>query len=733
MTSGRKNTSRYLSKLISFGICLVLAGTSALILSSCETDSTTADEAKPVEDLSALDANPSGDAAANNQLADSSQPPIDDFAQFDDPPPKEAPPLEAAKNEDKKDEFAQFDENPPVEAKKEEPKQEPPPAEPPPETIAKAQEPPPPAVEIPPPAAEPPPPAPEAPAPVVSTGGINNIRSIQFKGNDNGGTVVIDADGPLTYTTRMNTQSGQFVIDIPNSILSKKLTRPLITKDFVAGGIGSVDAYQTKGTQTSRVVVHLKPGSSEPIVQAEGNSILVVSSEAPKEVVPEPEPQPEAQLQGVANLSQFLTSENNFTGKKINIETGDDMELGEILRFLADEGGINVVLGLGEKTHDKVKLKLRQVPWDQVMLMVMRSHKLGYSRTGNVLRIVPVTDLQLEEKESIDATRSKRDTAPLIVKMIPISYADVGTLGDKVKSFLSPRGTFFTDPRTASLVVSDIEENIDRVQKVIKSIDIPPQQVLIEGKIVEAQENFTRQIGVQWQAPGLPQYLGQGGSGNITSTVPITVSPSNVSASTASVGLQLGILDILGDLTATLTLQEQEGNIHVLASPRVVTMHNEPAKMSETQEIPFKTAQPTQIGTPIAQVSFKAFKLDMEVTPLITNDGGVIMKINVVREFPGDVIDQASQARPLNNRTASTRVLVRNGQTAVIGGIYQNDTNYTEYRVPWIGSLPVIGWLFKGTTRGNNKNELLIFVTPRILAQLDGKAVSENGGEGTAQ
>jgi type IV pilus assembly protein PilQ len=740
--------------------CVALAGFAAvLLLSSCETASTSSDEAAPVEDLSALDSSAAGDTVAKNTDKPGG---AEDFALDEPAKGNDAAAAATKKSEDDKNDMAQFEDAPP-QAAAEPPKIDdvPPPMIDPPKEEAKAETPPPPEVQPEPPVAaapappvqEPPPPAPEAPAPVVEApaapapveaapakSALANIKSIQFKGNDNGGTLVIQADSPLAFTTRLNAQSGQFVLDIPNSQLAKKLTRPLITKDF-AGSIGSVDAYQDRGSTTARVVVHLRPGATEPVVQAEGNSLLVVTSEGQKEAsesgaeasAPEAAPEGDSPLMGTASLSEFLASENKFNGKKISIET-DDMELGDLFRLIADEGGVNLVLGLGEKSKEKVKLKLRQVPWDQVLIMVMKANKLGYTRTGNVLRIIPMTDLQAEEAESIKLSDSKKNTAPLLVKMIPISYADVGTLGDKIKPFLTPgRGSFFTDTRTASLVVSDIEENLDRIMKVVKSIDIPPQQVLIEGKIIEAQENFTRQIGINWNSSGLQQTVGQSGIGPVTATMPINVNPGTITTNTGSINLQLGVLDVLGNLNATLTLQEQEGHIHVLASPRIVTMHNEPATMTEVQEIPYKTAQPTSLGNAIPQVTFVGFKLEMQVTPLITNEGGVIMKIKVIREFPGEIVDATTQSRPKNNRQAETRVLVRNGQTAVIGGIFENDSNDAEYRVPWLGSIPVVGWLFKSNARGSSKQELLIFVTPRILAQLDGKALSSAGGEGVTQ
>jgi len=171
-------------------------------------------------------------------------------------------------------------------------------------------------------------------------------------------------------------------------------------------------------------------------------------------------------------------------------------------------------------------------------------------------------------------------------------------------------------------------------------------------------------------------------------------------------------------------LQESEGLAKVLSSPRVVTLHNEEAVISQTQELPLITSSVSG-GVVTPSVSFKPIKLNLKVTPNITNDGAVIMKIDVTREFAGPVVDAKTQARGVNGRSAQTKVLVRNGQTAVIGGIYQDDSSDSENRVPWLGNIPILGWLFKNKTVNENKNELLIFLTPRILGQLDSQAIPQ--------
>lgn len=650
-------------------------------LASCAT-SAPEDSNSSTEDLAALD------RASSDSATDTNSNPADDFAEFNDEKKEEPPPAET----------------PP-------PAQEPAPA---PEIVQ--TEPAPAPVEE--------PPKPEPPAEVmIPEPSIINIKSVQFKANDVGGTVLVDADGPMTYTSKLNAQSGQFIIEIPNSKLPKSLQRPLITREFESS-IGTVEPFQSAGSNVTRIVVQLKPGATEPIVQSEGNSLLVVSSPMPKKEIEQ------VQLLSFDSLEEFLAGNMNFGGKKVSIET-DDIDLKDLFKLISEEGGVNLVIA--DEVKGKMSVKLRQVPWDQALVMIMKAKKLSYSRTGNILRIAPIADLRAEEDETIKMANSKKTVAPIKVKLLPISYAKIEDLEKQVKPFLSPRGNVVGDQRTNSLVISDIEENLERSMRIVQSIDIPPQQVLIEGKIVEASDTFERQVGVNWSAGGRATTFGGATSsvGPIRSSMNASIIPGRVAGETAIFNFTFGTLDILGDLSASLSLREKEGTVKVLSSPRVVTMHNEPAKISQTTQLPIITSTPQANGNPIPQVAFKDVKLELNVTPTITNDGGVIMLVDVMRDIAGDIADPNTQARPLNSRSAKTKVLVRNGQTAVIGGIYQNDVTEKEFKVPMLGNIPILGWLFKSKAKTDEKIELMIFLTPRILGQLDGSIglQPKSGGE----
>jgi type IV pilus assembly protein PilQ len=547
---------------------------------------------------------------------------------------------------------------------------------------------------------------------------------------------------------------------VPNAKLPDRLKRPFNTKDMT-GGIGSVDAYQNKGATTARIVVQLRAGVPEPTVQSEGNALLVVqaggvagidpggvAANPPPETTPSPGVETdntatatavtagqsatsvavangESKILSSASLEEFMAGNTQFYGKPISLEVAE-MDVREVFKLIGEESGINMVLA--DEVKGTISLKLREVPWDQALIVIMKARRLGYTRSGSILRIAPLADIKSEEDESLRMIASRKAQVPLKVRVIPVSYAKIDDVEKQVSRFLSERGKAVGDIRTSSLIISDHDENIDRIAKLITTIDVPPPQVLIEGKIVEASDQFQRQIGINWSASGQQSRLFSNNKLRGQTTIGITPTTTSSVASTGTLTFNLGTLDILGDLAATLSLYEQQSTVKVLSSPRIVTLHNEPAEINQSIEIPL--LKQSQNGTEsIRSVDFKPVTLRLGVTPQITNDASVIMLIDVKRDFVGSVVDQATQARPINTRSAKTKVMVRNSQTAVIGGIYQSDQTIGESKVPWIADIPILGWLFKNRNTDNSKNELLIFLTPRILGQADSQAIpSENAG-----
>jgi type IV pilus assembly protein PilQ len=412
------------------------------------------------------------------------------------------------------------------------------------------------------------------------------------------------------------------------------------------------------------------------------------------------------------NLAEFLAGNTKFYGKKISIET-NDMDVREALKFITDESGVNMVIS--DEVKGSLSLKLRQVPWDQALVMVMKARKLGYSRQGNVLRIAPIADLKQEEDDAAKVALARKGVEPLKVRMFPISYAKVDELEKKIKEFLTERGKVIGDQRTNALVITDQEDSLARAAKLIKSLDIQPAQVLIEGKIVEAKESFMRNVGVNWGGSGDVIKLANGKRGPVNMTPSFSVNPTTkVGGGNFNFNVSVGTLDILGNLSASLALSETEEKVKVISSPRIMTLTNEKANISQSTEVPVKTIT-NQNGNITETFQFKPLKMSLEVTPQVTADASVIMNVTVNREFQG--ANLTSGGFPVNSRSAQTKVLVKNGQTAVIGGIYQSDATEGNEGTPWIKDIPILGSLFKTATSRKEKIELVIFLTPRIVGQ----------------
>lgn len=576
----------------------------------------------------------------------------------------------------------------------------------------------------------PPPEAEPTPLPEVHSPPVQ-IVDLKFKPNETGGTVIVEGSGPLTYTTRSNPETKQFVVEIPNSKLPSKLKRSLNTRD-IEGLVGAIDAYQTPGSNTSRIVIQLRDGAVEPAVQAEGQRLLIVASAGKTE-----NGEPITSVNGLnqdlgddkillsQSLQEFLSGNQKFYGNPISIEM-DNVEVKDALKFISAESGLNMIIA--EEISGKVNLKLQNVPWDQALVVLLRAKRLGYTRQGSVLRIATLDDLKKEEEDATKLAKEKRIVEPLRVRVFPINYAKVEDLKTNLTTFLSERGKVVADVRTNSVIVTDVADGVARVEKLLQSLDVQPPQVMIEGKIVEASESFRRQLGVAWSATGTTITLGGGRSGPITLTPSLSVSPGGAIAggNYFTGGIRLGVLDFLGDLDATLKLSENENTVKIISSPRVVTLTNETAKINQTTQIPITTVTTTALSES-RSITFKPLEMNLEVTPQITSEGSVLMKVSVKREVQGGGTTGTTDIA-INGRSADTRVLVKNGQTTVIGGIYQSDLLDIEDRIPGLSDIPYFGRLFKSTEKRKEKVEMLIFLTPRILdaGQMGRSSQSQN-------
>lgn len=612
------------------------------------------------------------------------------------------------------------------------------------------------------------------------------IVGLDYKWNQNGGAIVVRANGPLSYTTRSNDNGRQVIVEIPNTELPKKFQRPYITKDF-DGPIGMFRAYQDAGSTTTRIVMQLKE-PIRPTIFAEGNELVVlpfeqgmpiasgesgqsVAQKIPEqdgivtvpeiEQIPPPPSDSEEVVQDYSSdndemdedakalsdktLDDFLTGKaSKFYGHRISIEV-KNTDIREIFNFIAEQSGLNLVLS--DSVTGSLSLKLRDVPWDQALVVVMQSKSLGYIRQGNILRIAPLNMIREETQAMKSIVDAQKQLAPLFLKIFPISYAKAPALMNQVSQFITPkRGSIRADQRTNSLIVSDILENINRVGKLIKQLDTETPQVLIEGKIVEARETAARSIGIDWTGGhqssaggtnttgGAPATGGANTGGNNTggnntggtnAGGDLIAFQSNIGdilnvgigGSGGSLGVKVGRIAARQPLVAQLRLLESQDLINVLSSPRIMTLNNNQATITQETQLPIPKIV-TSEGSVQSSVEFKSVSLNLSVTPQITIDGGIIMKVSVKREFPGASVTVGSTtASPINSRSADTTVLVNNGDTTVIGGIYESDVTRGETGVPLLGKIPILGYFFKNTSYGKSKTELLIFLTPRVLNQ----------------
>lgn len=591
---------------------------------------------------------------------------------------------------------------------------------------------------------------PEASSPVTTNSTPSKINDVRFLGNDNGGTLVISADQPLSYKTRMNNNTNQMVVEIQNVILPEKFKRPLNTKDMTSV-IGSVDAYQNRNSNVARFVVQLKSDVGEPLVQPEGNSLLIVASPTASMVAA-------AQInssQGVgsagfnnvskmsngSNLEDFMANNMQFYGRPISIET-TNMNIIDILKFISEEGGINMIFDDG--IAGSMSLKLRKVPWDQALTTVLKAKKLGYRRQGEVFRIATLETLTKEEDDAIKLRESRMKVEPLVVKNFQINYANITELETKIKDFLSEsgsttggaptsgRGRVTSDSRTNTMIVTDTAARLAQVEKLLEVLDTQPQQVLIEARVVEASEDYGRTINMGLQVNS--DTAGITGSSRIitrynnNSSNPLLISPSLNSlpgiGNTGSLNgsLWLGKFGPFGDLAARLSLDERETKVKILSAPRVTVIHNGTATINQGSVIRVPNATTTTAaGDQSTTFTNVPVGVSLRVRPLISNIGTVNLDLTITRSAV------FGNSGATTNRDVTTNIIVRSGDTAVIGGVFQSDVTADKQGVPGLKDIPILGTLFKGQSTTKNKNELIFFISPQILKPVSDGLMKANG------
>jgi type IV pilus assembly protein PilQ len=436
-----------------------------------------------------------------------------------------------------------------------------------------------------------------------------------------------------------------------------------------------------------------------------------------------PPPQPDAAR--VPPAQEPAAAAARFQGHPITLDF-QGADLRSVLRTFADISGLNIVID--PTINGNVDVSLKDVPWDQALDIILKANKLGYAVDGTVVRIAPITVLAQEEEERRKLSDAQALAGELRVLTLPLSYAKAPDLvGILTRSALSPRGEVQVDTRTNTLIVRDLADRLTTAQDLVKSLDRPQPQVEIEARIVQTTRDFAKALGVEWGFNGrLDPALGNttplafpnsgslsGRSGGIQgpTTTPGAVDRGinlAVPAATSAVGLALGSVNGALNLDVALSALESTGRGRLLSTPRVSTQNNIEAEMTQGVQIPIQT-----VANNTVTVSFKDAALTLKVTPQITASNTIIMRVFLENATP-DFSRAINGIPPIDTQRAVTTVLVADGETTVIGGIYVSLEQASQDRVPLMHRLPLLGWLFKRDINTDESRELLIFITPRI-------------------
>jgi len=417
-----------------------------------------------------------------------------------------------------------------------------------------------------------------------------------------------------------------------------------------------------------------------------------------------------------------------YTGKKISLDF-QDIDIRRVLQLLASYTGQNILVA--DSVRGNITLLLKDIPWDHVLDLILKSKGLAKRQQANVIWIAPAAELNKVEDEEARAETQRLKTALLHTVYIQLKYAKASDIEklidrnqvnhsqasgsehatkstahteDEWSSLLSHRGRVSVDQRTNTLIIIDTKIKLEQISKMIELLDVPVRQVMIEARVIRASTDFTKELGVKWSA------VTKGGDrGFLTSNLNIDLGVSSASVSKIAFGL-IHLADTVLDLE--LSALQADGTAEVISSPKVLTADKQKANVAAGRQVPYQTRENTG-GVTNTATSFKDALLSLDVTPSITPDGRVEMQLHITSDSPGELAPNGEFI--LNKNQINTNVLVKDGETVVLGGIFEQDNRHTKTKVPLLGNIPGIGGLFRRTEKIDKKSELLIFVTPRIV------------------
>ena len=579
------------------------------------------------------------------------------------------------------------------------------------------------AAPVPPPApqAAAPTPTPSQPAAAAAPAGPaapGDIANVDFRRSPEGAGEVVVSLPNAGIVGNVHQQGSNVVVDFAAAHLPENMVRRMDVTDF-ATPVQYIDAQNTPNG--AQLVIH-PSGKFEKLAYQSDDMFSV-------EFKP---PSPTQQAAG---------GTKQYEGQKISLNF-QSIDVRAVLQILADASGKNIVVS--DSVGGNITLRLQDVPWDQALDIIMRTKGLATRSYGNVMMVGTASEIAAQETAEATAQQTQSQVEPLQSAFIQINYAKASDLAALIKGtgdsgLLSKRGNLSVDQRTNTLLVQDTASNIDTIRAMVARLDVAVKQVLVESRIVIANNDFTRDLGVRLGYAGVRQTSGSlmSVAGNLSGTnalnnpvngvvtFPTTADALQVNLPAAPASGQIAFSVLRGNSLIDLELSalQSEGQGEVVSSPRVITADQKLAHIEQGVEIPYQQASSSGATT----TSFKNAVLSLDVTPQITPDNRVNMDLEVHKDAVGQNVQSATggSVPSIDTRDVKTTVLVNNGDTVVLGGIYETTQTISTTKVPLLGDLPLLGWLFRNTNTVNDKDELLIFVTPKILDQTVATAVGD--------
>lgn len=579
---------------------------------------------------------------------------------------------------------------------------------------------------------------PESSRIVSKTGGLEpaSVETIDFQVVDNVSRVAVKVKGDVSVDPPVKTP-GYVTLTVKNAGLSKQLQRSFETQAFISPvlRITPLLVKTRKGTDT-KIRIAMRVAALYEFRQ-EGD-MLFVDFKNPEGLTADKLPaaildtksqttRPSKNIESNGNAkdnelsselapaadssAKSLTALRAYKGRKVTLEFAD-AEVRKIFQLLSEVSNKNFVLG--DDVTGTISIKLVNVPWDQALDIILDTKGLDKREDGNIIIIKGKGKFKSQAEEEQELKKALTKAIELKSEIFNINYSDIGSIVTQLNNLKTERGTIAQDSRTNKIIVKDIPQVLDDMRKLIVQLDVPEKQVMIEARIVEATSTFTRSLGVNWglhYRDGSASFLGinqlDTSFGGVASTAAPTSGLSGQSG--GAMGISFGTLTSNISLDLRLNAAASAGLIKIVSTPKVATLNNKSAKITQGQQVPYTSSTSDKVETKFVEAA-----LSLEVTPHINANGTIGMKIDAKNDSVGQATG-GSTAPAINKKQATTEMLLRDGETTVIGGIYVDSDNESDDGVPYLMDIPFLGKLFKSNTKSKVKTELLIFITPRIL------------------